>query len=325
MRRCKLFALLGLLFFAATGCRRDAALHVYIDEINAEKRILENRLNDMQFELEAKERELQRYRRGGGTTETTPRGRAVPRLELPAPRRRQRDEDDSSMPDLDLTPPMIDPGEKTGDRGRPRNPSITPNTSPASSTLNQTGSPVVELAIDRERTTGVNLDELPGDDGLRVVLRTLDRSGRYQPATSAIDVELYERGNGRSLAAWQFTASEIEVAMSRAGTEHGITLEMRLPREPRTTRQFRLVVRYFRKSDTPVQTETMISLQPNTPKASRWTPRRSEASPRQAAASQPTSAAEPQPLKPDPPGTSPRPLNPQASGSTAQPSWRPYR
>ena len=270
----RLFITIGSLslLLAAAGCRRDPALQVYIDQMNAEKRMLENRLNELQFELEAKERELDRYRRLAGEEiseqDRSERSRPVPRLELPAPRRREREEqdEDSDVPDLDLSPPMIDPGEKTGEQRRS-------STSVASTRTSSQAKGIVRLSIDRNRTGGVDRDALPGHDAMRVVLQTLDADGNYQPIPAPIELELLERGNGTSVAVWRFTAKEVELEMARADAIEGLTLGVSLPKRPRATRQYRLVVRYLGPAGK-IEADMPIELEPNAQRTSRWTPRR---------------------------------------------------
>ena len=269
----RLFITIGSLslLLAAAGCRRDPALQVYIDQMNAEKRMLENRLNELQFELEAKERELERYRRRAGekTSELdrSDRSRPVPQLELPAPRRdRDEREEEPDVPDLDLSPPMIEPGEKTGDQRRS-------STSVASTRTSGQAKGIVRLAIDRKRTGGVDRDALPGHDAMRVVLQTLDADGNYQPIPAPIELELLERGNGTSVAVWRFTKEEVELEMAHADAIEGLTLGVSLPKRPRATRQYRLIVRYLGPAGK-IEADMPIELEPNAQRTSRWTPRR---------------------------------------------------
>ncbi len=325
MRLLILIGSLSLLLVAA-GCRRDPALHVYIDEINAEKRLLENRLNELQFELEAKEKELERYRRLAGDEEDgsdasrRSGARSIPRLELPPPRRSRDREDESEeeSPDLELTPPMIEPGEKTGDRGRP-------HAAPASTSTQSPAGTIARLVIDVEASEGVDLDRVPGDDGMRVVLQTLDGEGRYRPLPAPIEVELFERGNGRSVATWRFTAEEVEISMARADATDGFALEMRLPRQPRSTRQHRLVVRYRSDSGPGVEADAPIELVPNVRQASRWTPRRDAGEPREARATERPGPSHGQPL----PANSPVPREslgtPRPNDLPSSTRWRPTR
>jgi hypothetical protein len=104
----------------AAGCRRDPRLQVYIDNVNAEKRMLEDTLYDLQYDYECKLREVEQLQselaRVKGTTSDTGAAKSgSSRLKSPAA------SGNRLFPDLsDLEPPTVDQGTPDTDRQRPK-------------------------------------------------------------------------------------------------------------------------------------------------------------------------------------------------------------
>ena len=270
------------LAITTTACSRGPRLSVYLDEINAEKRMLEDRLNEMQFELQEKDQQLERYQeqlksplhlREG----TYGQDSNVPRLEIPATGSGLPDKPDGG---IDLSPPMIDPGDRS-DSDKPTSDSAYRDDSSGSTFgtigLNANVDSVFDFAIDLDGTGGVSLDSIAGDDGLQVTIEPRDRSGEFLPIATPIEIELFDSQDGTSaIARWNFTQEEVALEFARADERPGITLQMRLPREARTARAFRLVVRLRAAKGRVITREQDIQLQPSDEISSRWTPRRAD-------------------------------------------------
>ena len=267
------------LAITTTACSRGPKLSVYLDEINAEKRMLEDRLNEMQFELQEKDQQLKRYQEQLESPlhlreETDGRDSNVPRLEIPAT--------GSGLPDggIDLSPPTIDPGDRS-DLDKPTSDSAYRDDSSGSTFgtigLNANVDSVFDFALDLDGTGGVSLDSIAGDDGLQVTIEPRDRSGEFIAIATPIEIELFDSQDGTSaIARWNFTQEEVALEFARADERPGITLQMRLPREARTAKAFRLVVRLRAANGRVIIREQDILLQPTDEISSRWTPRRTD-------------------------------------------------
>ena len=104
----------------AAGCRRDPRLQVYIDNVNAEKRMLEDTLYDLQYDYECKLREVEKLqseldRVKGASTDSGAAKPGSSRLKSPAA------SGNRLFPDLsDLEPPSVEPGTPDTERQRPK-------------------------------------------------------------------------------------------------------------------------------------------------------------------------------------------------------------
>jgi hypothetical protein len=105
----------GLTLLLLGGCRRDTRTQLYIDNVNAEKRMLEDTLYDLQYDYETKLKEVERLqselaRLKAGGTGTTGTG-STPRIKAPSA------SGGNLFPDIpDLKPPTVEPG--TPDTGK---------------------------------------------------------------------------------------------------------------------------------------------------------------------------------------------------------------
>lgn len=116
--RCLMIVATCLL--VAAGCRRDPRMQVYIDNMNAEKRMLEDTLYDLQYDYECKLREVEKLQAElNQLKDTTGDAGAAKsgssRLKSPAA------SGNRLFPDLsDLQPPTVEPGTPDADRQRPQ-------------------------------------------------------------------------------------------------------------------------------------------------------------------------------------------------------------
>ena len=301
---------IGLIVAAAAGCRRDPHLDVYLDALSAEKRMLEDRIYELERKVDQAEAEIRRLRgdaaKGARDGDRAPRGAPEdgPIEELPPPKvdllpgRSDKGEpsDDESMPG-DLRPPVIEPGEpqpvpKPGKGASSR----TRRDRTVSSTLRRgaggLGSGLaaagpapagrrraVSIAVDPQHTRGVNRDGRPGDDGLKLTLVPTDASGQFVPEAAPVVVELYEEADpSEPLARWEFTADETALSLHKADVGRGIRLLMKLPPIERRHRRHRLHILYDPEGPKPLEAEYPLDLEPHIPSTAapstgRWTPR----------------------------------------------------
>jgi len=274
----------GLFALVAAGCRRDPQLAVYLDAVNAEKRMLEDRLYELQHKYDEAQRELEQLKEGqaGGpsrrsTTRSAPRP-AKPRSvdELPPPKIELPPGAGGDDDDLDLRPPSIDPGEPSKKSGQsstsqPRRGQTVSMRSDASSS---TAPHVARIMIDPAQTQGVDRDGRPGDDGLRLALLPLDADGRFVPRAAPLTVELYDEGDSTEpLAVWEYSLEETQLALHRADVGRGIRLQMKLPPEPRSHADYRIRVVWDPGGTKRLVTEQTVRLVPHAQTSARWTPR----------------------------------------------------
>ncbi|MCU0961220.1 MAG: hypothetical protein MUF48_14065 [Pirellulaceae bacterium] len=114
----------SLLLVLLSGCRTNPHTQVYLDNVNAEKRLLEDTLYDLQYdyecnlkELENLRAELTRVRRGDVSASPAPRDGAASRRKPSPPSAAGGD----IAPD-ELAPPVVEPGTPAPPQSEPPQP-----------------------------------------------------------------------------------------------------------------------------------------------------------------------------------------------------------
>ena len=116
----------GLTLSLLCGCRRDPRMQVYIENVNAEKRMLEDTLYDLQYDYETKLKEVERLqaevaRLKGTSTGGSATGGAA---KVKAPSAPGSD----LFPDIpELKPPTVESGTPDTEKTTPGNVKTTPN------------------------------------------------------------------------------------------------------------------------------------------------------------------------------------------------------
>ena len=265
------------------GCRRDPYVDAYFDMLNAEKRILEDRLFEAEYNHEKALRELEACR-------TKP---------VPSRSRDQRDEDDrrlppSEAPDLPEVefPPGFSrsDGRLTDDRFRPvgtgvlplaeypssRDDSIRPQV-PDTRSPAQTGDQrVATISLNSRCTGGIDLDGMPGDDGLSVLVEPRNAEGQFvaQPAAvSLVLLDPLERGDRARFARWDFDRSAAQRMMKTQGLDRGLHIRVPWPDVPPTTDRLHLFVRYTTDDHRILESDREVLIRSPELVADRWTPR----------------------------------------------------
>ncbi len=293
----RLLLLPAILVTLLTGCRRDPYLQVYIDNMNAEKRMLEDTLYDLQHDYDCKVTEVERLQRELSALKTgglpgeprkdrstlSPGSQAprnlfpqVPDLEPPTidegemdapnspphtPEDPQSDQgpqtDDGESPD-DLEPPKLDLGDADDSVSAVPHPSLEQ---------------ITELHLDPARTGGWQMDDEPGDDGIRVVLQPRNEQHQYVPSPGRVSVVLLDEQTRERVARWEFTSADTEMALQKAQAGQGIELTMPWQDSPPEHSRLRLFVRYWLPDGQVVQQDREINVTPSGRLAARWMPR----------------------------------------------------
>jgi hypothetical protein len=310
--------------------------------MNAERRTLEDRLYELQYDHEAAADKLEELTRENaelrqqlGIPGRTPRPRSVPQLEqaptspeLSPPR---IEEGDLTIPQIEIPSPGVSPnpaGQSPlpqtppgGDATPPLEPgpsapspsiSIPPaaSTPPLVSPNELLDAQVTQLDINPGGTSGVDIDSQPGDDGVQLLLEPRTAQGTIVARPGAVSVVLldYElKGDPAArVARWDLSLAEMQALAKDSPAGEGIRLELLWPEKPPEHPRLQLVVRYETSDHQYIEARRDVVDDLRSRYSQRWTPRAVPA------AGQPTSP--------------PR----QAAGAPprrqlAHPQWTPYR
>ncbi len=344
----RLLLLPTLVLVALTGCRKDPYVQVYIDNMNAEKRLLEDTLYDLQYDYDDKLAEVEKLRqeletlKTGSVNAPSPSGTTSPRAERGEPR--------TLFPDIpNLTPPTIEEGIRSDPDG-PKKSGIgedPDDLEPPQLDLGDAADDVsvipmpldeqiTELHLDAARTGGFQRDELAGDDGIVVVFQPRNAQHDFVPQPGRVNVVLLDPETRARVALWEFTESETELALQKAGSQRGIELTMPWTETPPQKSRLHLFVRFWLPDGQAVQEDREITIAPTGQLAARWTPRsraRPEPPSHQLEVAdrhgESTSSSIGQEAEPKPKGGWEAPSNSDGSEASIKqarrPTWRPYR
>jgi hypothetical protein len=286
----------------ATGCRKDPLLDAHIELLNAEKRALEDRIYELNYEYELKvdelkdaRSEIERLRKKPGAEQGSDRGGFTP-----APRPDRGPDLSPNLPDdVEMAPPTIEfPSEAETDElrpprvdpGVPGQPSIElPPTSRAGAVdtipvrgtssalpIDPSDPTITQIYIDPQRTGGSNLDRKPGADALTLVLEPRNADGTYVPLAGPISVVLLdpaELGEAKRVARWDLDASDVDRSMRADKLKDGIRLTLAWPENsPPDHDRLHVFVRYETVDGRKLEAELPIKLK-SEQLSQQWTPR----------------------------------------------------
>ena len=102
-------------------------------------------------------------------------------------------------------------------------------------------STATEIMVNRSMTSGQNVDDLPGDEGLNLLLQTKDAGGRVVLQGGDLTVSLIDPKQRQRIGFWRFLASETELFfVDKSQDTDGILLH--LPWDESIPRRARLLV-----------------------------------------------------------------------------------
>lgn len=296
------FAVLGstlvvlLLASLSAGCRRDPYTDLYIESLNSEYRLLEDRLYALEADYEQKLRELDAARNSNSTSATP----AADRLPAPTPQR---------GPELD--PPEVDPGLLAPPQVEFPEANSVPEALPPGEPVG----PAFSLQLDPRNTRGHDFDGRSGDDGIVVVARPQDEQNRFVDQAARVAVVLLDPVTRGRVARWDFPPEEVAKQMDVR--RQVMELYCPWPEQP-AHGQLTMFIRYYREDGTHIQAQqdVAVNVSGSPVAARRWTPRTRAATRvarQEAAAAQPRSTR----VVPD--------LLPASAEAPIDPEWQPFR
>lgn len=324
-----------VLAVSSCGCRSDPYQDAYLEMLNAEKRALEDRLYDAEYNYEQALAKLKSVQ--AATNEEGPPARGTQSGSRPRPRSEPADAEPRESPELPTIelPPGVEEGRRTRPDAAPavqRRPG--PPLVPASAVQPKASRPLsdqelaaaIVSALDQRVETihlnprlthGADFDGKPGDDGISVLIEPRNRHGSFVPEAGRMTIVLLdpsESDEAARLARWDLDADSIRKFLQTDSLDSGVLL--RLPWQDKVPegKRLHLFVRYLTEDGRKLETDRQIEIASADLVAQRWTPRREpipERAPRREAtaswvaqddAAEPvvTQAVAEQPIKPAP-------------------------
>ena len=308
---CRLWCLVGVLAaISFSGCRH-AGSRVYHEQMMDEKRKLEDQLYEMAYRYEVLERELyeiqqQHFESGDVGMEPeshmellpTPDGSPNPVLdpdyvpqieEAPGADGTPQDPIPIEPPSLDpetLPAPDLSPADGGANGLRPDEaPADTvpvPDISPPDSAMNQSGATrrgighVAEIRLNPVYTGGEDFDELPGDDGVAVLIEPRNARGEVlaQPGrVSVVVVDPSAPDDRARVARWDLSEQEVSERIQQSNGKRGILLKLPWPQSRPEHSKLHLFVRYVTNDERNLESDREFFITLNGAIANRWTRR----------------------------------------------------
>ncbi len=322
---------MGMLICGMAGCRARGNSLELLEQENLR---LEDRIYELEYDLEQAQAELEAIREQNDDNSNTSRPPLFRNLDPGKPlRERDLDQDGMDPPTtrddgLDLEPPGVDlgpPAASQDDASGPLMPEeigtgqLSRKTDSgrgvrfARNRSQESGSEVGRISINRLLTGGYDADGKPGDDGLLLVIEQYNPRGELVHVRGELHIALRDPskfGKSAELARWQFAPHELPRHFQRDAL--GDTLHFKLPWPgPAPTKQrLSLEARFTTLTGEEFEAQGIVMLDPTI----RWAPRAADnlvRTPRR----QPASRRHP------PRAT----LEQRIEEATRLPTWSPYR
>ena len=305
----------------AAGCRQDPYLNAHIEMVNAEKRSLEDRVYELQYDNQIKAEELEKLRKESpgvqprrgdtsGREVIEEPGLSPPKVEIPGETTQRPYEENPQT----LKPPEVEPGVPVEPSTEPSPASTYPAAAPGSPETPEASSGetqallpsdtrIVRIDLHPTLTCGRDWDDQPGDDGLTVVIEPRNASRTCVPLPGAVTVAVTDMAETEEeqirVARWDLDAREVARHVRNSPEARGIYLDLPWPGSPPRHSRLSLSVRYVTADGRRLEiVNREIVINPPGELSHRWAPRSSPP------------AAEAKEKTPD---------------SVARPQWSPYR
>jgi len=273
------------------GCSQNPYLDANIELMNAERRGLEDRLYELEYEYETSVEELERLRRENLEL----RSRSGLSGESPATNGRPRIERSPRNGDEDLTVPQIELPPQTDEAARRPAPlPVAPvpiaqlngpdQSTPDQSEMEESSSDkpavdqrVTHVKLQRRSLRGVDFDEQPGDDGLALVVEPRNTADEIVSVAGPITVVVldyaYRGSPDARVAHWELTVDDIRRFLRTSPANEGIQLDLLWPERPPDHERLLVHIRYYAADGRKLETKGDVYVNLATKLSQRWTPR----------------------------------------------------
>jgi hypothetical protein len=274
------------------GCRSDPYRDAYLEMLNAEKRVLEDRLYEAEYNYEQSLAEL-KAAHGSSKEVRKPSGRTRPG-ETERPLTEPEDDEPHEAPELPTIelPPGVEEGKRkraTPTARRPGAPAITASAvGPAKSrplSDNELAAAIVSaldqrvetIHVNPRLTRGADFDGEIGDDGITVLIEPRNRSGGFVPEAGRISIVLLDpskTGEAARIARWDLDADAAGEFLQTDSLDRGLLLHLPWQGTIPDRKRLHLFVRYLTADGRKLETDRQIEIESMDMVANRWTAKR---------------------------------------------------
>ena len=255
-----------LIAVLCSGCHRQARNDTYVELMGAQRRALEDRIYDLQFEMEDLTAELEKIQMENQQLKQQLNG-PDGNLQINPGNDSPRNQD--TLPGLPRI--KIDPGtpaEKPAADDPPANDNdqdfeLLP--APRGDSTFQPASengPLSHIVLDPEKTSMTGFDGRSTNDGVMLSMQTRDQQDRYveQPgAMSIVVLDPLQTGQAARVARWDITQADVQRMLTSTTGTPGIRLELEWPDNPPRNPELMLFVRYETADGRKFETHTRIT------------------------------------------------------------------
>ena len=289
------FAVLSVVLVAA-GCQQNPYVSSHLEILSAERRALEDRVLDLEFELDRAQKRLDDYRdgrRGSTSRRSGPTDRpsrdsgsqnAVRGDDLMPPLIQIPGLDDDEPPTLQ--PPRVDEGQpaddvlpEPADDAAMKSPRYQKPTRSIAVTSRAPGDPrITHIELNPTLTGGTDFDQKLGDDGLVIVLEPRNADNEFVPLAGPITVVLLDytkrnQGSAALIGRWKIDAPTVHKLILNDEYAQGIQLRLPWSDLPPENSKLRLDVRYTTADGRHLDTRADVFVTLPGQFSTRWTPR----------------------------------------------------
>ena len=320
VRNLILGTMLSVLF---TGCQHGARNDAYMELMGAQRRALEDRIYDLEFDSEEMEEELKRLQKENQRLRQQLDGSSegsIPGLELPRIK-------------IDPGTPMDEPPQKNPEPSKEDNFELLP--APKNSATSPQADPnsaiVSHIVLNPKHTGFTSFDEENNNDGVVVSLEPRNRNDQYVTQSGSISIVVLDpaqTGQSARIARWDISHDDVRRILATPSESTGIMLELAWPGDAPKSSELLLFVRYETADGRKFETHTRITSkltgitsQETAPETFQTSPKSSHVLPEQPV----IGASQIPPATLRIPSAARSATSQPAASRGARPQWRPYR
>lgn len=267
--RIAVWLLVGIVPLA--GCRSQLRDAYIIEAFSAEVRVLEDQLYDFDHRLDRIERRLE--------SQAAAPAAAPSRPAPPPPQRRTRPADVPPVDVPDLTPPDIEPGVPATpgmDDGEDEldfdEPSVGVRSTSGRLASTTPSDPTVARLEISPFTRAADLDDVPGIDGVELIVTPFNAAGEIVPPDGELKVVVLDPAAEKRLLIKEMDAGATSARFRMEGTHSGIRITGQFS-EPPSQPELHVYVRLTRSDGQRIETDGPLRTQSPNRVAERWTQR----------------------------------------------------